>query len=401
MSTANLLKIRALIALAILASLLSFAKFSHCENTGWATPDQYIHACYSDLPALYEARGLNTNQWPYASADNSVEYPVLTGVVMYLTSFAAKSPASYFNVNILFLILLFIATVVMVRKIRPEFAYLVPVAPAMIASLFINWDLWAIAAMMLAIYWFDRKQYLSSALLLGVSISTKFLPVFLLIPILFIFWREGRIKEAIKYTAISFATWLAINLPFAITTPEGWWRFYKLNLERGPDWGSLWLALQQLGINMTNLNWLSILLLLIALTTIAVLLFELQYTPTLGSVSFFVLASVMLASKVYSPQYVLWLTPLAAIALTHKKDLHAFWVWQATEIIYHLAIWQHIAQVTDAKFGLGPTPYAILTLVRIGGTIYLMAILARRALQARNTHSRLLDLLFEGSKAYP
>ncbi len=395
------MKVRSLVVLAILASLLSFAKFSHCENTGWATPDQYIHACYSDLPALYEARGLNTNQWPYASADNSVEYPVLTGVVMYLTSFAAKSPASYFNINIFFLILLFLATVVMVRKIQPEFAYLIPVAPAMIASLFINWDLWAIAAMMLAIYWFDRKQYLSSALILGVSISTKFLPVFLLIPILFIFWREGKIKEAIKYIAISFATWLAINLPFAITTPEGWWRFYKLNLERGPDWGSIWLALQQLGINMTNLNWLSILLLLIALTTIAVLLFELHYTPTLASVSFFVLASVMLASKLYSPQYVLWLTPLAAIALTHKKDLHAFWVWQATEIIYHIAIWQHIAQVTDAKFGLGPTPYAILTLVRIGGTIYLMAVLARRALQARNTHSRLLDLLFEGSKAYP
>jgi uncharacterized membrane protein len=401
MSQSNLLKGRVLIALAILASLLSFAKFSHCENTGWATPDQYIHACYSDLPALYEARGLNTNQWPYASADNSVEYPVLTGVVMYLTSFAAKSPASYFNINILFLILLFIATVVMVRKIRPEFAYLVPVAPAMIASLFINWDLWAIAAMMLAIYWFDRKQYLYSALLLGVSISTKFLPVFLFIPILFIFWREGRIKEAIKYIAISFATWLVINLPFAITTPEGWWRFYKLNLERGPDWGSFWLALQQLGINLTNLNWLSILLLLIAFTTIAVLLFELQYTPTLASVSFFVLASVMLASKVYSPQYVLWLTPLAAIALTNKKDLHAFWVWQATEIIYHLAIWQHIAQVTDAKFGLGPTPYAILTLVRIGGTIYLMVVLARRALKGRNTRSKLLDLLFESSTVYP
>ena len=401
MSQSNLLKGRVLIALAILASLLSFAKFSHCENTGWATPDQYVHACYSDLPALYEARGLNTNQWPYASADNSVEYPVLTGVVMYLTSFAAKSPASYFNINIFFLILLFLATVVMVRKIRPEFAYLVPVAPAMIASLFINWDLWAIAAMMLAIYWFDRKQYLYSALLLGVSISTKFLPIFLLIPILFIFWREGKIKDAIKYIAISFATWLAINLPFAITTPEGWWRFYKLNLERGPDWGSFWLALQQLGINMTNLNWLSILLLLIAFTTIAVLLFELQYTPTLASVSFFVLASVMLASKVYSPQYVLWLTPLAAIALTHKKDLHAFWVWQATEIIYHIAIWQHIAQVTDAKFGLGATAYAILTLVRIGGTIYLMVVLARRALKGRNTRSKLLDLLFESSTVYP
>ena len=395
------MKVRTFVALAILASLLSVAKFSHCANTGWATPDQYVHACYSDLPALFEARGLSTNQWPFASDDNSVEYPVITAMVMYVTSFAANSPVSYFNINIFFLILLFIATVLIVRKIRPEFAYLVPVAPAMIASLFINWDLWAIATMMLAIYWFDRKQFTYSALLMGLSISTKFLPIFLLIPIVFIFWRENKIKEAIKYIAIAFGTWLAINLPFAVTTPTGWWRFYKLNLERGPDWGSFWLALQQLGINLTNLNYLSILLLLIALTTIAILLFEIKYTPSLASVSFFVLASVMLASKVYSPQYVLWLTPLAVIALTNKKDLHAFWVWQATELIYHIAIWQHLAQVTDAKFGLGPTPFAILTLVRIGGTIYLMAVLARRALQARNTHSKLLDLLFEGSKAYP
>lgn len=394
-------KVRTLVVLAILASLLSIAKFSHCANTGWATPDQYIHACYSDLPSLFEARGLSTHQWPFASDENSVEYPVVTAMVMYATSFAANSPVSYFNVNIFFLILLFIGTVILVRKIRPDFAYLVPVAPAMIASLFINWDLWAIATMLLAIYWFDRKKYLGSAALLGLSISTKFLPIFLLIPIVFILWRESKIKEAVKYIAITFATWLAINLPFAVTTPTGWWRFYKLNLERGPDWGSIWLALQQLGVNFTNLNWLSILLLLIAFTTIAVLFFELQHTPTLASVSFFVLASVMLASKVYSPQYVLWLTPLAAIALTHKKDLHAFWVWQATEIIYHVAIWQHIAQVTDAKFGLGPTPYAILTLVRIGGTIYLMAILARRALKGRNTRSKMLDLLFESSTVYP
>jgi hypothetical protein len=401
MSQSNLLKTRILVVLAILAALLSVAKFSHCANTGWATPDQYVHACYSDLPALFEARGLSTNEWPFASDDNSVEYPVVTAMVMYATSFAANSPVSYFNINIFFLILLFIATVLVVRKIRPEFAYLVPVAPAMIASLFINWDLWAIASMMIAIYWFDRKQYLASSVLLGISISTKFLPIFLLIPIVFIFWRDAKMKEAIKYLAITFGIWLAINLPFALTTPTGWWRFYKLNLDRGPDWGSFWLALQQLGINLTNLNYLSVLLLLIALTTIAILLFELKYTPSLASVAFFVIASVMLASKVYSPQYVLWLTPLAVIALTNSKDLHAFWLWQTTEIIYHIAIWQHLAQVMDAKFGLGPTPFAILTLLRIAGTIYLMAVLARRALQARNTHSKLLDLLFEGSKAYP
>jgi uncharacterized membrane protein len=395
------MKTRALIALALFASLISFAKFSHCESSGWATPDQYIHACYSDLPALFGTRGLDNNAWPYTSNDNSVEYPVITGMVMYATSFVANSPVSYFNINIFFLILLFLATVLVVRKIRPEFAYLVPVAPAMIASLFINWDLWAIATMMLAIYWFDRKQYTNSALLMAISISTKFLPIFLMIPISFILWRESKIKELIKYVVIVAGTWIAINAPFALTTPTGWWRFYKLNLERGADWGSIWLALQQLGVNFTNLNYLSILLLLIAMTSIAIVLFELKYTPTLASVAFLVLASVMVASKVYSPQYVLWLTPLAAIALTNKKDLHALWIWQAVETIYHVAIWQHIALVTDAHFGLASTPFAVLTLLRIAGTIYLMAVLARRALQARNTHSQLLDLLFEGSKAYP
>jgi len=395
------MKVRTLVVLALFASLVSFAKFSQCENSGWATPDQYIHACYSDLPALYGSRGLDTNSWPYSSDDNSVEYPVITAMVMYATSFAAKSPASYFNVNIFFLILLFIATLIVVRKIRPEFAYLSAIAPAMIASLFINWDLWGIATMMLAIYWFDRKQYLHSALILALSISTKFLPIFLLIPITFILWRDTKLKELVKYVAVVAATWLAINAPFALTTPTGWWRFFKLNLERGADWGSIWLALQQLGLSLTNLNYLSILVLLIALTSVAIVLFELKYTPTLASVAFIVMAAVMIASKVYSPQFVLWLTPLAVIALTNKKDLHAFWLWQATEVIYHVAIWQHIASITGAKFGLGPTPYAILTLVRIAGTIYLMAVLARRALQARNTHSRLLDLLFEGGKPYP
>jgi len=395
------MKVRTLIALALFASLISFAKFSHCENTNWATPDQYIHACYSDLPALYSTRGLDTNTWPYTSNDNSVEYPVVTAMVMYATSFLANSPVSFFNVNIFFLILLFLATILVVRRIRPEFAYLSAIAPVMLASLFINWDLWGIATMMLAIYWFDRKQYLHSALVMALSISTKFLPIFLLIPIAFILWRETKVKELIKYCAIVSVTWIAINAPFALTTPTGWWRFFKLNLERGADWGSIWLALQQLGISLKNLNYLSILVLLIALTSVAIVLFELKYTPTLASIAFIVMASVMVASKVYSPQFVLWLTPLAVIALTNTKDLHAFWLWQTTEVMYHVAIWQHIASVTDAKFGLGPTPYAILTLIRIAGTIYLMAVLARRALQARNTHSRLLDLLFEGGKPYP
>jgi uncharacterized membrane protein len=395
------IRTRALLALAIFAALLSFLKFSPCQSTNWATPDQYIHACYSDLPSLFGERGMVDNKWPYASDTNSVEYPVLTGLVMYATSFVAHSPISYFNFNAFLLALLFIGVVFIVYRIKPEFTYLLPLAPAMIASLYINWDLWAITTMMLAIYCFDRKAYLYSSLALAISISTKFLPVFLLLPILFILWRSNQIRELVKYALTTAVLWLAINLPFALTTPTGWWRFYKLNVEREADWGSLWLAFNHLGLGLANLNYLTILLLLIGLTSFVVFLFELKNTPTLASVAFIVLAIVMVASKVYSPQYVLWLTPLAVIALTNKKDLHAFWIWQSAETLYHLAIWQHLALFTGAKFGLQQGGYATITLIRIGATIYLAWVLIKRALEARNTQGSLFDLLFEGSKPYP
>ena len=396
-----MLRFRAVLVLAVLASLISFAKFSHCESTSWATPDQYVHACYSDLPSLFGARGLDKNDWPYTSELNSVEYPVLTGMVMFATAIFVDSPIAYFNLNVIFLVLLFIGLVLLIRKMKPEFSYLLPVAPAMLASLFINWDLWAIITMMLAIYWFDRKSYLLSALAIGISISTKFLPIFLLLPIAFILWRQDRIKELLKYLITTALIWLAINLPFALTTPAGWWRFYKLNLERGADWGSLWLAFNQLGLNLANLNYLSLLLLLTGIIAIVIFLFEVRSTPTLASVAFIVLATVMVASKVYSPQYVLWLTPLAVIALTSSQDLPAFWIWQGGEVIYHVAIWQHLASVTGATFGLPAGGYAALTLLRIATTLYLIWILGKRALQARNPQGSLFDLLFNASKPYP
>jgi len=395
------LRSRALLALAVLASLISFAKFSPCQGTTWATPDQYIHACYSDLPSLFSARGLDKNQWPYTSDANAVEYPVLTGMVMFATAAFTDSPITYFHINAFFLALLFIGLVFVVSRIKPSFSYLLPVAPAMIASLYINWDLWAIITMMLAIYWFDRKAYLYSAFAIGVSISTKFLPIFLLLPIAFILWRHNRIRELIKYFITVVGVWTAINLPFIVTTPTGWFRFYKLNLEREADWGSLWLALDQLGLQLANLNYLSLLLLLIGLSAIAIFLFEIKSTPTLASVAFILMATVMVASKVYSPQYVLWLTPLAIIALTHAKDLPAFWIWQGSEIVYHIAIWQHLALVTGATFGLSAQIYAGLSILRIAASLYLLATLAKRALATRNPQGNAFDLLFEASKAYP
>ena len=370
---------RVVIALALLASLLSFAKFNYCAETGWQTPGQYVHACYSDIPALYGERGLDKGVWAYNNGENSVEYPVVQGAIMWASAkLIPDGVNNYFYGSALLLALLFIFIALIVFRIRPEFGYLLPLAPAAIASLYINWDLWAIAAMMLAIYWFDRKQDYASAFALGIAISTKFLPIFLLIPIALIYFRREDLLKFVKYSAVVVATFAAVNLPVALTTFDGWWRFYSLNLNRGSDWGSLWYALSNLGLDLTHQNYLSVLLLLIAITLFSLFFLQTVDVLKLAHVALFIMVAVMAVSKVYSPQYVLWLVPLAVIALIDKRDLAIFWFWQGAEVLYHLAIWQHLASVTGAKFGLPVVAYSVITLIRIGASIALVVRLAAR-----------------------
>jgi len=392
----------ALLFLALVATLLGAFKFSPCEESLWATPDQYVHACYSDIATLYGERDLDKDQWSYTSKTNAVEYPVLTGTVMWFFARALPSGENeilnYYRLNALFLAALFIFIAYIVYRIRPEVAYLAAIAPAAIASLYINWDLWAIASMMLAIYGFDRKRFDYSALAIGISISTKFLPIFLLLPIVLILWRRNEIKTLVRYLAITAATFAVINIPVLLTTPEGWLRFYQLNFDRGQDWGSAWYALSSLGVPLGSTNFFAILALLIAVLVVSLFIFGTKETVTLADVSFIVLALVMVASKVYSPQYVLWLVPLAVIAMTTRKDFHAFWIWQIAEVIYHVAIWQHLATVTDAKFGLSLTGYALISLIRIAACLYFVAVLIKKAARGGQFPH---EFLFKSADSYP
>jgi len=386
---------KSIIVIAFISALFSFAKFDHCLNTNFASPDVYTHACYSDLPALFGARDLINHTWPYSSASNSVEYPPVTGVVMWLTALPTHSDKSYFLINVGLIALLFIGLSLLVAQMKPELWYLLPLSPAVIASLYINWDLWAVASAILAIYYFDRRKYDYSALALGLSIATKFFPIVLLAPIALIFYRRADIKGALRFGLVTAGSWLAINAPFILFNRSGWWRFFAMNKDRGADFGSLWYALNLFGITTTNLNLLSILLFLIGLATFAVYFFGLGELPSLATISFAVVAIFTISSKVYSPQYVLWLTPLAILAMRGTKDRATFWIWQGAEILYHLAIWEYLASYSGSHFGLPAKAYAAATLIRIAATLIFLARVSTPAKAPQN-----LEFLISQTEGY-
>jgi uncharacterized membrane protein len=364
----------------LICALLSLFKFNHCRANDWQSPDNYVHACYTDIPALFSERGLDTNTFAYLSPTNSIEYPPVIGLGNWLISFispAENAHRFFFDINALLIIIFFFLSAVIVSRIKPEYKYLFPAAPAVIASLYINWDMWAVISTLLAIYYFDKNKYEISAIWLGVSIATKFFPVVLLLPIAVIFYRKRQIKTAMQYLFTTFIIWGAINIPIAIFYFDGWWRFFKLNLERGEDFGSIWYGLSLLNFKISNLNLIYPALTVSLFALLTYYLLKLKQIPTLATVALFVVVIFTTFSKVYSPQYVLWLTPLAVIALSNRKQQISFWFWQATEIIYHLAIWQYLALFTGAEFGLPATQYAGASLLRVVGILFFTYILMR------------------------
>lgn len=398
---------KTIVLLALLSCLLAFAKFQHCREFGWGSPGNYVHACYSDITSLYGARNLNIDLWPYSSAENSVEYPVLTGVVMWGTALLVDDKngyLQYFDLNIIFIILLFILSTILLWKYNPEFAYLFPIAPAVSASLFINWDAWALFTSIGALLLFIRGSPRISALLLGLSVATKFFPVLFLFPILLIYWKNKEIKKFAEYLGITTMIWLLINLPVALTDFAGWSRFFTLNSDRRADLGSLWLALQTLHFPIWNINNTGILFGLILLAGLIALFNEIggnqSNKKNIALFSFLTLAGVMSINKVYSPQYILWLAPLAVMAITKKKERSAFWIWQGGEMIYHVAVWQYLALQAGGKFGIGAAVYALTILLRIATLGWFCLVLVRSALAARSTgalssQAPLLDFLPE------
>ncbi|MFF4314487.1 glycosyltransferase family 87 protein [Streptomyces sp. 900105755] len=387
--------LRVVVIVAVGMFALGMVQKLPCYDSGWffGASSQYTHACYSDIPHLYQGRGFADGLVPYFDKlpgdMDYLEYPVLTGVFMEVAAWLTPGSGSimlqeqvywFVNAGMLMVCAAVIAVcVVRTHRRRPWDGLLVALAPAFALTATINWDLLAVALTAAAMLMWSRSRPLAFGVLLGLATAAKLYPVFLLGPLFLLCWRAGKWREFFVATGGAVAAWLVVNLPVMIFAFDGWSKFYTFSQERGVDFGSFWLIWAQ---NTTTppstdfVNTAATVLVLLCFLGIAALALTAPRRPRFAQLAFLVVAAFILTNKVYSPQYVLWLVPLAVLARPKWRD---FLIWQACEVAYFLGIWMYLAYTTsgDAHKGLPTAGYHWAIAVHLLGTLYLCGMVVR------------------------
>jgi uncharacterized membrane protein len=373
--------LRAMLLIALVFLALGWSTKAACLQTSgegtagqkvanWENNRAYYQLCYSDTVPLYTAELLSQGKFPYKSSwiekdgtgeprvqfDGSpairyMEYPVITGIYQYLSMALAKTYTAvtklvsvptiaevvmFFNIAAFGLALAWLATVWATSRLagrRVWDAVLVAASPLVIFQIFTNFDALAVAfAVGALLAWARRRPALAGALI-GLGVAAKLYPLLLLLPILVLAVRTGKLRDFGKTAVTALVAWLVVNLPILAMFPRGWSEFFRLNTRRGDDMDSLYNVVKSftgwsgfdhdLGFWQppTVLNGVSAALFLACCIAIGYIALTAEHRPRVTQLAFLVVATFLLTNKVWSPQFSLWLVPLAVLALPHRRIL--------------------------------------------------------------------------------
>jgi uncharacterized membrane protein len=170
--------------------------------------------------------------------------------------------------------------------------------------------------------------------------------------------------------------WLLANLPAMLTGWDEWLHFWQFNDERGADLGSLWLVLSQAGapVSTAVVNNVSLLGFGAWCLVVLVIGWRAPSTPRLAQLGFLIVAGFLILNKVYSPQYVLWLLPLAVLARPRWRDQL---IWQSGELLYFAAVWWYLDGQLQSGGGTQPVFYWVAIIARVACEAWLMSVVIR------------------------
>ncbi len=334
----------------------------------WQNGRQYVAMCYTDIVTLYGDHRLAQGGLPYrenwtdpqpdggsaAVNPHYMDYPVFTGFFLWemarvAVRYEAVSATSswlptglpevlFFDVTAVFLAIAWLCVVWAVRRLRPVRpwdAALVALSPLVLVHVFTGLDALAVAASTVALYAFSRGRSTVAGILLGLGVAAKLYVVVLLVPLILLGLRRGGSPHR-ELLPAAVLTWLIINTPVIVFFTPGWQEFFRVGIGSGAEPDSLYYVVSYftgwLGFDGTlapgavpwRLNLVVLGLLLAAAVGLFVLVRIAPQPPRLASLCFLAVAAVLVVNKAWSPQFSLWLVPLAVLALPRWRLLFAW-----------------------------------------------------------------------------
>ncbi len=319
----------------------------------WDDQRQFTNLCYSDVISLYGAERLNIGALPYRdfwfqedargqTIKRYMEYPVLTGMFMYGAAQLTRGwvwaeenwgvPGAldvvlFFTIVALGLALFWLVTIwatALTARTRMWAVWLAALSPLVFVHAFTNFDTIATAAVAVALLAWSRDRPWIAGVAIGVGAAAKLYPALLLVVLGALCLRSGRVREFGATAAAALTAWLLVNLPILIPYPTGWWEFFRFNGDRSADADTIYRILADtLGFtwNINHLNALSVGLTVLVLVAVALIGLCAPFRPRVAQLAFLAVAGFLLVNKVWSPQYSLWLVPLAVLAIPHTRLL--------------------------------------------------------------------------------
>jgi uncharacterized membrane protein len=392
--------LRILLAIASFTLLLGYAEKSPCANGRWVNSLQYTHACYSDVIPLWGAEGLSDGAVPYR--DHAVEYPVVTGGFMWVTAeltrgwhalaenhwLPGRDSGIVFSALTCVLLaacglLAVAATAGAAGERRRWDAAIFAASPLLVFHAFSNWDLLAMAFTSGALWAWSRNRPITAGVLIGLGAAAKLYPALLIFPLLLLAYRNRMWRPVLAASAVAAAVWLATNLPVALSWTKGWWEFYSFSASRPAEASTFWAMLNHFypatfhskgGSGWTPPGIAVAVFLSLALLGIAAIALLAPEKPRLAQLAFLTVAAFLLTTKVWSPQYSLWLVPLVALA---RPRWRLAIIWQFTEIAVWIGTLLWLVAGDDPNKAMTYEGLAVLLLVRDAALLLIAGLVIR------------------------
>jgi uncharacterized membrane protein len=339
------------------------------------------HTALSDLPRVVLHRGIGPGGLPYI--DRVLEYPVGSGILLYLAAVIAPGPFGVLAITAAASATLCVTITVALERRFGARAWRWAVGAPVFLYAFQNWDVFAIAAMLAALWAYEQRRDRLSGIMIAVGAAVKLFPAVLLPPLVALRLAHGDRRGALRIATWAAGGFAAFNLPILLAHPSGWWWAYAFQSRRQATWGTAWFyvfRVLDLPVNGTTGARLANIAALVALaggvTWLSLRARRGSITPL--AVAAAAVAIFLVSNKVYSPTYDLWLVPFFVLLPLSRR----LWIsFCAADLGVFVTVYGYFH-----GFGSSSEVRVVLPLLVLARTVILLGVIAsatRRRVVAR------------------